>query len=112
GVDAGGEQRDGDTPDDARASGECRLVCRSEARCGRPGLSQPSLRAFTYRYSSAIADVSSSTFQAGMPLARRPFKAVLTKLSRGKLAPLGLRAQRRSGAAGLIPPMASSPWQR
>src|SRR5881398_946116 len=32
-----------------------------------------------------------------MPLAARPLRAVLTKLSSGKLPPVGLRAQRRSG---------------
>src|SRR5256885_17102039 len=59
-----------------------------------------------------MADVSSSTFQEGIPLARRPFNAVLTKLSRGKLAPLALRAQRRSGAAGGVPPNAPPPRGR
>src|SRR5207249_633372 len=69
------------------------LLSRSESRCGRPGLSQPSLRAFTYTYSSWIAVESSSTFHAGMPLAARPFHAVLTTLSRGKFAPAGLTAR-------------------
>src|SRR5207249_3202897 len=85
------------------------LLCRSESRCGRPGLSQPSLRAFTYRYTSWMAAESSSTFHAGMPFAGRPFQAVLTKLSRGKFAPVGLTAQRKSGAVGRMGRIASSP---
>src|SRR5881396_698381 len=88
------------------------FCCRSESRCGRPGLSQPSLRAFTYRYTSWIAAESSRTFHAGMPLGGRPFQAVLKKLSRGKLAPVGLTAQRKSGAVGRMGCIASSPWQR
>src|SRR5207244_13027382 len=75
-------------------------------------LNHPSLRAFTYWYSSLIAAVSSNTFHAGIPLSGRPFSAVYSNESRGYAFPSLLNTHRRSGALGSMGCMASSPWQR
>ncbi len=55
GGDAGGRQREDQRPEPSQAASPLAhglLGCRSDCRCGRPGLTQPSLRAFTYWYSS------------------------------------------------------------
>src|SRR2546426_8663690 len=59
-----------------------------------------------------MADVSSSTFHAGIPLSGRPFHAVYSNESRGKAWPAALKTQRRSGAVGRMGFIASSPWHR
>ncbi len=56
--------------------------------------------------------MSSRTFHEGIPLARRPFNTVYSNESRDMARPVEPSDHRRSGAEGLTPPIASSPWQR